>query len=293
VPHDAADAGANAGAAGGGRRPDPAPMIPELFHIGSLSISPFGLMMVLAFVAGYLHLRWSFSRLGVGDEEDASAIVLAAGIGGVVGAKIYYAILYRDWHLLFDRSGLVWYGGLILGTAAVAWTIRKRRLPAWEVLDAAGPGMALGYGIGRIGCFLVGDDYGMPTGLPWGVKIPYGLPGPTTAGFMRSEYGAEIPAGVAGNELIAVHPTQLYETLAGLMIWGVGVAMIRKGRRAGTTFFVTISLLLTERFLVEFLRAKDDRFFAGFTMAQALSAGLLVVVLLVAWWRRQRHLEET
>ncbi len=111
-------------------------MIRELFHIGSLSISPFGLMMVLAFMAGYFQLRWGVRRLELGDNEDASALVLAAGIGGVVGAKIYYAILYGDWGLIIDRSGLVWYGGLILGTLAVLWTIRRRRLAAWQAADA-------------------------------------------------------------------------------------------------------------------------------------------------------------
>ena len=106
---------------------------------------------------------------------------MAAGIGGVLGAKIYYALLYRDWSLLFERFGLVWYGGLILGTLAVIWVARRRRLTGWAVTDAAAPGLALGYGLGRIGCFLVGDDFGMPTDLPWGVAFPKGLPAPTTA----------------------------------------------------------------------------------------------------------------
>src|SRR6185295_10492922 len=70
-------------------------MIKEIFHIGSFSISPFGVMLVLAFLASYLQLRWGMKRLGIGDEEDASAIVFAAGLGGILGAKIYYAILNR------------------------------------------------------------------------------------------------------------------------------------------------------------------------------------------------------
>src|SRR5436305_7744247 len=108
-------------------------MIQELFHIGSFSISPFGVMLVFSFIASFLQLRWGMRKLGIGDEEDASALIFAAGVGGIVGAKIYYALLNRDWHLLFDRSGLVWYGGFILGTAAVLFTIKKRRLPVWEL----------------------------------------------------------------------------------------------------------------------------------------------------------------
>ncbi|HSF42998.1 MAG TPA: prolipoprotein diacylglyceryl transferase family protein, partial [Thermoanaerobaculia bacterium] len=155
-------------------------MIQELFHIGSFSISPFGVMLVLAFLSSYIQLRWGMKRLGIGDEEDASALIFAAGVGGIVGAKVYYALLTQDWRVLFDRSGLVWYGGFILGAIAVIWMIHHRRLPAWPLADATAPALALGYAVGRVGCFLVGDDYGRPTDLPWGVAFPVGIP-PTTA----------------------------------------------------------------------------------------------------------------
>ncbi|MCP4201350.1 MAG: prolipoprotein diacylglyceryl transferase [bacterium] len=253
-------------------------MIRELFHIGSFSISPFGLMMVLAFLASWAVLRWGLRRLELGDEEDSSALLLAAGIGGIGGAKIYYAILYGDWHLLFDRSGLVWYGALIGGAVAVLWTIRRRKLAAWPVTDVAGPTVAIGYAVGRVGCFLVGDDYGFPTDLPWGVKFPYGLPAPTTAGFMRSEYGAVISDGVTANELIAVHPTQLYETLAGLIICVLGITLIKKRIPVGRVAIISFGLLALERFGVEFLRAKDDRILDGFTVAQVLSVAVILVL---------------
>jgi phosphatidylglycerol:prolipoprotein diacylglycerol transferase len=260
-------------------------MISELFHIGPLAISPFGVMMVVAFVAAYLQLRWGLKFLGVGDDEDASALILAAGIGGILGAKLYYAALYRDWTLIFERFGLVWYGGFALGAAAVVWVARRRRLPAWPVADAAAPGLALGYGLGRIGCFLVGDDFGMPTDLPWGVAFPRGLPGPTTAGLMRSEYGADIPWEIPDTQLVTVHPTQLYETLAAVVIWAVGVRMLRRGAPSGSTTLIVVALMALERFLVEFVRAKDDRLLAGFTVAQLIS---IVVILLVVFWLRAR-----
>ncbi len=262
-------------------------MIRELFHIGSFSISPFGLMMVLAFLASWAVLRWGLRELELGNEEDSSALLLAAGIGGIGGAKIYYAILYGDWHLLFDRSGLVWYGALIGGTFAVLWTIRRRGLAAWPVTDVAGPTVAIGYAVGRVGCFLVGDDYGFPTDLPWGVKFPYGLPAPTTAGFMRSEYGATIPEGVSANELVAVHPTQLYETIAGLAICVLGILLIKRRLPLGRVAIISFGLLALERFGVEFLRAKDDRFFGGFTVAQFLSVA--VIVILGALWLARRR----
>lgn len=262
-------------------------MIREIFHIGSFSVSPFGLMLVLAFLASYLQLRWGMKRLGIGDEEDASALVFAAGVGGIVGAKVYYAILNRDWHLLFDRSGLVWYGGFILGAAGVLWTMRRRRLPAWPMADIAAPALAIGYGIGRIGCFLVGDDYGRPTNLPWGVAFPVGLP-ETTAGNLRTLFNVPIPASVPDNALMRVHPTQAYETIMALAIWGVALWMFRRRHQPGSIALTVLALLAVERFLVEILRAKDDRFLGPFTLAQAISVAVLLAVGIIAWLRRGR-----
>lgn len=262
-------------------------MIRELFHIGSFSISPFGVMLVLAFLASYLQLRWGMKRLGVGDEEDASALVFAAGLGGIVGAKVYYAILNGDWHLLFDRSGLVWYGGFILGALGVLWTMYRRRLPGWPMADIATPALALGYGVGRIGCFLVGDDYGRPTDLPWGVAFPVGLP-ETTAGNLRYSFHVPIPDSVADDTLLRVHPTQLYETAMALAIWGLALWMFRRRHRPGAIALTVLALLAVERFVVEFVRAKDDRFFGGFTLAQLISLAVLVLIGVIAWLRRGR-----
>lgn len=263
-------------------------MFREFLSIGSFQLSPFGPMLVAAFLAAYLQLRWGMRHLGIGDEEDPSVLLLTGGIAGIVGAKVYYAVLYGDWRTLFDRSGLVWYGGFFLALAALLVVMRWRRLPTWPTIDALTPALALGYGIGRIGCFLVGDDYGMPTRLPWGVAFPYGLPEPTTAAAMR-RYGAELPADIAPGELVRVHPTQLYETLAGVTIWAVGVVALRRGARPGTTALLVIGLLALERFLVELIRAKDDRFFGALTLAQVLSLAVIAAVLALAALRRRRR----
>ncbi len=268
-------------------------MIPELFRIGSFAISPFGVMMVLAFLGAYFQLRWGLRRLGAGDEEDASMIVFAGGFGGLAGAKLYYFALDSvksgqiAWGSLIDRSGLVWYGGFAVATAAVVWVIRRRRLPAWPAVDAAAVSLALGYGIGRVGCFLVGDDYGVPTDLPWGVAFAHGVP-PTTAGALRSQFGVDVPAGVADGTLLAVHPTQLYETALALVIWGIGVAMIRRRRPAGSITLTVLALLAVERFGIEFLRAKDDRVLDGATVAQLISVVVLAVLVALEVVRRRR-----
>ena len=253
-------------------------MIQELFSLGPISISPFGVMLALAFVAAYWQLGRGFRTIGVGDQEAASEVLIWAGIGGVLGAKLYYTVLYRDWSLLFSRSGLVWYGGFILGVAGVLIALRRRSIPMAPGLDCAAVALALGYAIGRVGCFLVGDDYGVPTDLAWGVEFPRGLP-PTTAGALRSSFDVDIPASVASDQLVAVHPTQLYETLAALVIWRIGVRALRPGGVPGSVATLVVGLLAVERFAVEFLRAKDDRFFGGFTLAQFISLAVLVIAL--------------
>jgi phosphatidylglycerol:prolipoprotein diacylglycerol transferase len=257
-------------------------MIQELFRIGPFAISPFGVLLGVAFVAGYFQLKWGLRRLGVGDADTASSLVLAGGIGGVVGAKVYYAILYGDWHLLFERYGLVWYGGFALGAAAVLWTLHRRRLPLWPTLDAMAPALALGYGLGRIGCFLVGDDYGVPTDLPWGVAFPNGLP-PTNAYYLRHEFGLAIPASIPDAQMLRVHPTQLYEVVLALAIWWIGTRLLRRGLPAGRTALAVCGMLAVERLAVETLRAKDDRLLGPVTLAQAISIVILILVLLL--WR--------
>ena len=261
-------------------------MIRELFHIGPLSVSPFGVTLVAAFVVAYLQLRWGLKRQGIGTEEDASAILFWAGLGGIVGGKVYYAILYGDWRLLFDRSGLVFYGGFLLAAALVIWSVRRRKLPLWPTLDATALALAPGYAVGRLGCFLVGDDYGVPSDGPWAVTFPVGLP-PTTAAELR-RLGAEIPAEVPGDTLLAVHPTQLYETGLALLILGLGIAWFKRRPQPGTTLCLVTGLLAIERFGIEFLRVKDDRFFGSFTLAQVLALAILVTAVALGAARRRR-----
>ncbi len=262
-------------------------MIPELFRIGSFSVSPFGLMLVLALLAAYWQLRRGMRERGLGSEDDPSSIVFACGFVGILGGKIYYAILVADWHMLFDRAGIVWYGCLIGGALAFFWTLRRRSLPVWPTLDAAAPALALGYGIGRIGCLLVGDDYGRPTDLPWGIAFPRGLP-PTTAGVLRSDFGLDIAAGIPDNAVLAVHPTQIYSSLASFAIFAIALRLGKRPLAPGTLFLSVLAMLSVERFLVEFLRAKDDRFLAGFTLAQAISILILLLVGAVLLARRRQ-----
>lgn len=265
--------------------PTPDPMIPELFHVGPFSVSPFGLMLVAAFLGGYAQLRWGMKRIGVGSDDDSNAILVAAAIGGLLGGKLYYAALYSDWHLIYNRAGIVFYGSLIGGALAVTWVIRRRRLPFARCADAAAPSIAIGYAIGRVGCLLVGDDYGLPTNLPWGMTFPEG-PIPTRVGALESNFGLEFDPSLDPSALVAVHPTQLYETLIALAIWLFGRRLIQRGAGVGTTALSVFALLAGERFAIEFLRAKDDRWFGALTLAQVISLGLLLLLLAIAVARR-------
>ncbi len=262
-------------------------MHPVLFRVFGYVISSFGLMLMVAFVAAFMQLRWGMRRLGAGDEEDAATLVLAAGFGGIIGAKVYYAVLYGDWHLLLDRSGLVWYGGFLLAVVALIWVMRRRQLPTWPTVDALSLSLAIGYALGRVGCFLVGDDYGVPTDLPWGVAFPQGAAPPSTAGALRFQFGVDVPASIPDSQLMKVHPTQLYETLICLGIWAFGLWLVRRRPRGGVTGMAMLALLGAERFGVEILRAKDDRFFGGLTVAQVISLCVVAVALFLLLRRRR------
>ena len=249
-------------------------MYPTLVRIGSFEITTFGLMMFLAFVAAGWVLTRQFRRYGLSDEL-ASTMVMAAALGGIAGAKIYFAILNRDWHELFARAGLVWYGGLIGGLLACSYVIIRNKVDWLVAADAGAPAVAIGYSLGRIGCFLVGDDYGGPTNGWWGIAFPKGSP-PTTARALR-DFGVRVSAGVPDEAILRVHPTQIYESLAALAMFAILMWVVRKPHPKGRAFALFLVMMGIERFLVEIVRAKDDRFLGPFTIAQLISVILVIV----------------
>lgn len=234
--------------------------------IGQLTVTGYGLMMMAAFLSAGYAIQLELRRRGL-DEEYAASIVWWAVIGGLVGAKLWYVALTRDPEVLFKRGGFVWYGGLIGGSGGVLLAGWLRKVP-WRFTGdlVAGP-LALGYALGRVGCFLVNDDYGIPTSLPWGMKFPQGLP-PTTIGELKQLH-VHFPAGVNDLTVVAVHPTEIYETAAMLFVfWWLWK---RRSHTHGMGWLFGCYLIFSgaERFLIEFLRAKDDRVLGPFTLAQA------------------------
>jgi phosphatidylglycerol---prolipoprotein diacylglyceryl transferase len=257
---------------------------PFIIHLGPLEITGYGLMLMVAFLMG----GWLIARqLRENNlrEDYAADIVAAAVIGGIIGAKLWYVALTRDPGALFSRGGLVWYGGFIGGALAVILNGWRLRVPLRWTMQLAAPALAAAYALGRVGCFLVNDDYGGPTNLPWGVKFPNGSP-PSTAANLHG-FGVSVSPGLDPSTVLTVHPTQLYEVAAMLVVFAVLWVLRKKGRPVGWLFGVYLVFAGIERFLVEILRAKDDRLLGPFTIAQLTSVILVALgTVLMAIWRR-------
>jgi phosphatidylglycerol---prolipoprotein diacylglyceryl transferase len=225
-------------------------MYPVLIRIGSFEITSFGVMVALAALAGLWLFRRELLRSAL--SPDAADAGIVGVVGGLAGAKLLWTVEHSSQapiaDLLFSRGGLSWYGGLIGGVGAGFLYIALKGWPIVATLAAATPALAFGHLIGRIGCFLVGDDYGTPSSLPWAVAFPEGLP-PTT---------------------VPVHPTQLYEAIGlGVLGWW----LIRWRRQRVPDAIVLGRYLVGAgalRFGVEFLRV-NERVAFGLSLAHIIS----------------------
>jgi phosphatidylglycerol:prolipoprotein diacylglycerol transferase len=233
-------------------------MFPVLFRIGSFEITSFGAMVALGAALGILLLRRELMRSGV-DLAKGTDTALVGVLGGLAGAKLLY--VFEHWaeplsDTLLSRGGMSWFGGLtggvLAGLAMIAW----QRLPLMTMLSAAAPALALGHAVGRIGCFLVGDDYGRPTSLPWGVAFPKGLP-PTTE---------------------RVHPAQLYEAAILFPMAWLLVRMRRQGMADRAVFGWYLVMAGVARFLIEIVRV-NVRIALGLSTAQFFSIAAVILGL--------------
>ncbi len=235
-------------------------MYPVLFRLGEFEITSFGVLVALASVVGWQVFTREVRISGI--SACASDLALYATFFGFAGAKLFWTVEHLNEQplvdLLFSRGGLSWFGGFIGGVGAGVVLILRSRLPLLATLSAATPALAIGHLIGRIGCFLVGDDYGRPSSLPWAVAFPRGLP----------------PV------FEPVHPTQLYEAawLAGL-VW----LLIRWRRRRVADADVLGRYFVAGagfRFLLEFIRV-NPKVALGMTVAQWMSAGGVLIGLAI------------
>lgn len=244
-------------------------MLPFL-HLGHFNVPTFGLMLWLAAVVAAFIMDRNFRRVRI--DADAVGMVAIAVLAGIVGAKLWHVIdtplEFREvgWKVLWDTAGFAWFGGLVFGISALLLQGWRAKIGALRTLDLAAPSAAIGYGIGRVGCFLSGDGcYGLPSNLPWAMSFPRGIE-PT---------------------MIPVHPTPLYELIAGLIIGGW--LWMRGGKPRGTGAIVGEYLLLSglSRFLVEFVR-RNPKILWGLSNAQLASVGSVVAGIALICWAATR-----
>ena len=237
-----------------------------IWPLDGLEISSYGLMVVVAVLLCNHLLRKDLVKKNK-NPQIADDLIVRAIIGGIIGAKLYYLI--EDPNALNNllnasgvievitilRNGLVFLGGLIGGMISVTLYIRKHNLPWLEVADWAAPYLALGHGIGRIGCFLVGDCEGATCNLPWAITFP-------------------VDSYIVGS----VHPTQLYECFLYLLVFAYLIYIRNKKTYNGILMFEYLFLVGLSRFLVEFFRVNPqyEQFF-NLTGAQIISIIMMIV----------------
>jgi phosphatidylglycerol:prolipoprotein diacylglycerol transferase len=245
-------------------------MWPVLFRVGSLEVHSYGVMLMLAFIAGILLSRRQARRAGLSPDMpvDLGVWILIASI--VCARLVYVALNWSDYAghpativKVWQEGGLSFHGGLLGGTLAALVYARRTRLSAWTVTDVMTPGLALGYAIARVGCFLNGCCYGGPTSRPWAVSFPL-LP------------EAKITTQPS-------HPTQLYSSLGSLIILGILLRLQPRLKARGQLFAVYVMLYAVLRSIVEVFRRgfSAQTLFDGVTQAQAASAVLFVAALVV------------
>lgn len=236
-------------------------------------ITGFGIAMLLAFFVAQIVCTSELNRRGRHEEAIAMGdVVVAAVVGGLLGAKIYFMILFRE--SFFSRGGFVFWGGLIGGIVCTYALLRYKKIPFTRLSDVAGIGIAAAYAVGRTGCWAVGDDYGRPWTGFLAVKFPEGAP-PSTVENMVSGFKVNMLAGRPLNELISVYPTQLFEVAMGLVMFAVLWRLRDHKHAEGWLFGLYCVFAGAERFIVEFFRAKDDRFFGPLTMAQVIALSFM------------------
>ncbi len=252
-------------------------MLPEF---PGLSFLPtYGVLVALAFLTAL----WLAGRLARQADLNVDAVTnlgIYCALAAIGGAKVMMFLVDFSYYaehpgeiltLSTLRAGGVFYGGLIAALAVAIWYMRKTKLPAWKTADVFAPAIALGHGIGRLGCFSAGCCWGVQCDRPWSVTFTNPV--------------AHDLVGVPLN--VALHPTQLYESFAEFLIFGILYWRIRKPHADGTVIGTYLMLYSTARFMVEFFRVHEQGNLLGgpFDTSQWISVGLFLVGAVCVWKR--------
>ena len=246
-------------------------MHPRLFTTPYFTLHTFGVFLAAAYAIALWWLVRAARRTGINPER-AMGLGVWVVIGAVIGAKGLmilrllpeYAAHPSDlWSLSTIQSAGDFYGGFIGALfAAMAFFARYPDVPRWRMADLCGPAIALGQAIGRIGCFMAGDDYGRPTHLPWAVTF-------------KDPDAADIGGAPLG---IPLHPVQLYESLVCLALFFFLVRLARRKHFEGAIILSYSILYAIARFLLEYVRGDADR---GFVLGGMLSTSQFIAILLL------------
>lgn len=245
-------------------------MYPELIRIGSFPINTYGVFLAIAFLAAILITVKLAERDGL-PRQKIYDLCLWMLLASLVGSKVLMLFTEPEYRenplglisLDFLRSGGVFYGGLLGAIIAGYLLIRHYKLPWWTTADACAPGIAIGNFFGRQGCFAAGCCWGEPTTLPWGVKF--------------SELGHQI-TGVPTDTYL--HPTQLYESFAMLLVF-VFLLWLHKRKRFSGQVILTYALLYSViRFAIEFVRADPRGDILGLTTLTGLSTSQMISLVI-------------
>jgi phosphatidylglycerol:prolipoprotein diacylglycerol transferase len=263
---------------------------PFNFGIGGFNLTGFGIAVLLAFLIAQIVSERELARRGRDAEAAAVGDVLFAALAGtLIGAKLYYVLVVtHDWRDLWSRGGFVFWGGFIGSVVLCAATIRYKKLSFVRFADVAGIAIAAGYAVGRTGCWAVGDDYGKPYVGPFSVVFPQGAP-PSYARDLTSQFHIQFPPGTSPDALISVVPTQLIEVILGFAMFAILWRLRDHDHAEGWLFGVWAILAGIERFIVEFFRAKDDRFapLGGLSTAQIISIAIVLIGVVIMRMRAE------
>jgi len=244
------------------------------FNIGSKPIPAYGVMLAVGFIVATIVGMYRF-REQYRDPNIVLDFVLAAVIGGILGARLFYVLGHWSYFAKNPREiftgnlqGLVFYGGLILGLGLTMIVGKWRKQRFWNTLDLAGLCVPIALAIGRIGCLLNGCCYGKITSLPWGIRYPT---------YVQKTHQL---VNIAGRR----HPTQIYELILDVVLFGLLWWSRDSFEREGTTFWLFVMGYGAIRFFVEFFRDHGKATNAAL-MFQLMSVGFFVVAGVVLLFR--------
>ena len=257
-------------------------MYPELFSIGPFTIYSYGVLLAASYLLGLRLAMWRAKKWGL-DANRVLDLGIYIIIAALVGAKLLLLVVDFDQFsrpqelLTLARSGGVFYGGLLVAVAVAFWYIARHKMPFWTTCDVFAPGIALGHVTGRLGCLAAGCCYGKPTDMPWAIVFTNPL----------AQANVGTPLG------IPLHPTQIYEAGAALVILGLLLATENRGRRfPGRTFWSYMFLYAVSRYIIEIYRG-DPRgtVLDIFSTSQFISIVLAPLSLgMLFWLSRSRPL---